>query len=704
VFLGSGRIFRKYMGAEVGFLQRSGRGSIGLPTLRFRAKVILGFAVVLALTAASMAFAYFGFERVAMAVATYRTSVSEADMARTIDRELVSYQALARYFAVTGNADDETAAGAAEANLKAAIARSASATTASARREQIANLQREFEHFTKIFGEIGGLIRDNKRIAQDQLMGVSNKVRSKFDDLGDTAALAGLDSVQNSAKDLGGQYLSISTMVSTYIAKPEQRTADGVIARTKFLETSLASIYANNEKITQRVAEIAELLKAYRASFVKLSENAKSIAKLGTDMTDAAAAILQLSNGLKSDLSADQQRIETETNGTIGETEQFILMLAAGGLALGAVLALMLGNGISRPMIEMCKAMRELAAGNFDVVLPGLGRKDEIGEMASAVEEFKVQAVAKAERDAASQEAQNKAAGAARRAELIRFADEFESAVGSIVSNVSASAVQLETAAGTLTRTAETTQNLSSQVAGASEEASSNMQSVASATEELSASVDEIGRRVQESSRIADAAVRQAGETDARIGKLSHAAQQIGDVVKLITAIAEQTNLLALNATIEAARAGDAGRGFAVVASEVKSLASQTAKATDEISNHISGMQGATQESVVAIKEIGGTIGQISEIASTIAAAVEQQSSATQEIARSVQNVAQGTQEAASSVIQVNRGATETGSASEEVLHSAARCQPKAPACAKSSIASWGILGRRRFPPLSSRP
>jgi methyl-accepting chemotaxis protein len=671
VFLGSGRIFRKYMGAEVGFLQRSGRGSIGLPTLRFRAKVILGFAVVLALTAASMAFAYFGFERVAMAVATYRTSVSEADMARTIDRELVSYQALARYFAVTGNADDETAAGAAEANLKAAIARSASATTASARREQIANLQREFEHFTKIFGEIGGLIRDNKRIAQDQLMGVSNKVRSKFDDLGDTAALAGLDSVQNSAKDLGGQYLSISTMVSTYIAKPEQRTADGVIARTKFLETSLASIYANNEKITQRVAEIAELLKAYRASFVKLSENAKSIAKLGTDMTDAAAAILQLSNGLKSDLSADQQRIETETNGTIGETEQFILMLAAGGLALGAVLALMLGNGISRPMIEMCKAMRELAAGNFDVVLPGLGRKDEIGEMASAVEEFKVQAVAKAERDAASQEAQNKAAGAARRAELIRFADEFESAVGSIVSNVSASAVQLETAAGTLTRTAETTQNLSSQVAGASEEASSNMQSVASATEELSASVDEIGRRVQESSRIADAAVRQAGETDARIGKLSHAAQQIGDVVKLITAIAEQTNLLALNATIEAARAGDAGRGFAVVASEVKSLASQTAKATDEISNHISGMQGATQESVVAIKEIGGTIGQISEIASTIAAAVEQQSSATQEIARSVQNVAQGTQEAASSVIQVNRGATETGSASEEVLHSA---------------------------------
>ena len=176
---------------------------------------------------------------------------------------------------------------------------------------------------------------------------------------------------------------------------------------------------------------------------------------------------------------------------------------------------------------------------------------------------------------------------------------------------------------------------------------------------------------MKESSRIAEAAVRQAEQTDSRIGKLSRAAQEIGDVVKLITAIAEQTNLLALNATIEAARAGDAGRGFAVVASEVKSLASQTAKATDEISNHISGMQGATQESVAAIKEIGDTIGKISDIASTIASAVEQQSTATQEIAKSVQNVAQGTQEAAASVMQVNRGATETGTASEEVLNSA---------------------------------
>src|SRR3978361_1426637 len=172
---------------------------------------------------------------------------------------------------------------------------------------------------------------------------------------------------------------------------------------------------------------------------------------------------------MKADLLSDQQRLEFESDATIGETERLILMLAAGGFLIGATLAMLLGRGISRPMIARCKAMRELAGGNFDVVLPGLGRKDELGDMASAGEGFKMQAIAKAERDAAAHEAQNRASSEARRAELIRFADNFETAVGAIVSNVSASAVQLELAAGTLTRTAEITQDLSSKGAGASE-------------------------------------------------------------------------------------------------------------------------------------------------------------------------------------------------------------------------------------------
>ncbi|MFZ2159093.1 MAG: HAMP domain-containing methyl-accepting chemotaxis protein [Bradyrhizobium sp.] len=642
-----------------------------LPTLRFRAKIMLGFAVVLAISAASMGIAYLGFERVAAGVASYRNSVSEADLARNIDRELISYRALARYFMVTGKEGDGKAALAAEASLKDAIDQSMKGTADPARRDQIAQLAKEFGTFAGIFTNILKVKQESGLVAENQLTRSEMSLHYKLDDLASAAAEAELPAVEFGAKQVAGQFQAIKELANTFVINGDYATATSALARLNFILNALHAIPSSDEKTTPVIKEIDSLFADFRNALGKLVENTKLVEKLSGEMSKSADAIMTGASALKAGLVSDQQRLETEANASIGETERLILMLAAGGFLLGGVWALLLGRGISRPMIAMCKAMRELAGGNFDVVLPGLGRKDELGEMAGAVEEFKMQAIAKAERDAATQEAQNKASSAARRAELIRFADDFESAVGAIVSNVSASAVQLESAAGTLTRTAETTQSLSSQVAGASEEASSNMQSVATATEELSASVDEIGRRVRESNKIAEAAVTQAQQTDGRIGKLSRAAQEIGDVVKLITAIAEQTNLLALNATIEAARAGEAGRGFAVVASEVKSLASQTAKATDEISSHISGMQGATQESVAAIKAIGGTIGQISDIASSIASAVEQQSSATQEIARSVQNVAQGTHEAAANIMQVNQGATETGSASEEVLNSA---------------------------------
>ncbi len=642
-----------------------------LPTLRFGSKIVLSFAVVLAISAASMGIAYLGFERVSLGVASYRNSVSEADLARNIDRELISYRALARYYVVTGKEDDGKAALAAEASLKDAIDKSMRSTTNPARLDQITRLAREFRTFTKIFADILKVKNESALLAQNQLQRGGNALRYMLDDLASTAADAGLPAVELGAKQVTAQYQAAVALANTFVINADQAVATSALARLKFVEHSLKAIASTEEKIVQDLKEIAAQLEQYRKALGKLVDDAKSIDELTAEMNDSAAAIIKAATVMKADLFSDQQRFESESDATIVDIQRLIVMLAAGGFLLGGVWAFLLGKGISRPMTAMCNAMRELAGGNFDVVLPGLGRNDELGEMAGAVGEFKVQAAAKAERDAAAQDAQNKATSAARRTELIRFADDFESAVGAIVSNVSASAVQLEAAAGTLTRTAETTQSLSSQVAGASEQASGNMQAVASATEELSTSVNEIGRRVRESSQIAEAAVLQARQTDQRIGKLSRAAQQIGDVVKLITAIAEQTNLLALNATIEAARAGDAGRGFAVVASEVKSLAGQTAKATDEISSHILGMQGATQESVTAIKEIGGTIAQISTIASTIASAVEQQSTATQEIASSVQSVARGTQEAAASIMQVNRGATETGSASEEVLNSA---------------------------------
>jgi methyl-accepting chemotaxis protein len=322
-------------------------------------------------------------------------------------------------------------------------------------------------------------------------------------------------------------------------------------------------------------------------------------------------------------------------------------------------------------MTRLNGAMGKMAAGDLDVVIPGAERGDEIGDIAKTVTVIRANAEQKARDEAAARLDQDNLAAASRKREMVELAGSFERAVGNIVDNVSSASNRLEESAGALTATAEQAKELTAAVVAASDEASTNVQAVASSTEEMSSSVNEISRQVQESANIANSAVAQARKTNERVAELAKAAARIGDVVELINTIAGQTNLLALNATIEAARAGDAGRGFAVVASEVKALAEQTAKATGDISHQINGIQAATKESVGAIKEIGDTIGRMSEIASTIASAVEQQGAATQEISRNVQQAAQGTMQVTSNITDVQRGASATGSASTQVLSAA---------------------------------
>jgi methyl-accepting chemotaxis protein len=339
-------------------------------------------------------------------------------------------------------------------------------------------------------------------------------------------------------------------------------------------------------------------------------------------------------------------------------------------MLLSIAIAWAITRSVVKPLTGLKARMASLSTGELDAPVANTDRRDEIGQMARTVGVFR-DAMIETNRLREEQVAVESRQAQQRKTDMNRLANQFESEVGEIITLVSTAANQLEASASTLSKTADTVQKVSHRAAGASSDASASVHSVAAASEELASSVVEISRQVDASARIASEAVDQAQKTDARISQLSQAAARIGDVVDLIKTIAGQTNLLALNATIEAARAGEAGRGFAVVASEVKTLAEQTAKATGEISQQIADIQSATQDSVVAIKEIGATIGRISEISSTIASAVEEQGAATQEISRNVQRAAEGTAQGAADLSDVQRGVSETGAASSQVLSAA---------------------------------
>jgi methyl-accepting chemotaxis protein len=390
--------------------------------------------------------------------------------------------------------------------------------------------------------------------------------------------------------------------------------------------------------------------------------NSKTVNRILTDADAILRKDIELNN-----VGADKAAAEAADSYAWSLT--LLAVLLGSAIVVGIAVSLVLVRDVSNGIASIVEPMQALAQGELTAHVPHQGERTEIGAMADTLQVFKKALVAKKTADeAAAKDAEAKIERGRRVDNITR---EFESMIGEIVNTVSSASSQLEASAGTLSSTAQRSKELATTVSAASEEATANVQSVASSTEEMASSITEISRRVQESARMANEAVGQARSTTDRVSELSKAATRIGDVVELINTIAGQTNLLALNATIEAARAGEAGRGFAVVASEVKALAEQTAKATGEIGQQITGIQAATHESVNAIKEISGTIEKLSEISSTIASAVEEQGAATQEISRNVQQAAQGTQQVSVNITDVQRGASETGAASSQVLSAA---------------------------------
>jgi methyl-accepting chemotaxis protein len=367
--------------------------------------------------------------------------------------------------------------------------------------------------------------------------------------------------------------------------------------------------------------------------------------------------------------AAEGKKAADEGAAIYESTKWFMLGVMVISVALCLVLALVIISNVSVAIRLLTQAMTRLAGGDWSTEVPGTERMDELGEMAVTVSVFKTNGI-EAVRLAAAQETE-RATKEQRATRLDTLTRAFEAKAGELVGHVSSAATELQATAQSMTGTAGEATQQASNVAAAAEEASVNVRTVAAAADELASSIAEISRQVAQSARVAGKAREDARHTDDVVQALVGGAQKIGEVVGLINNIAGQTNLLALNATIEAARAGDAGKGFAVVASEVKSLATQTAKATEDIARQIAQIQTATKDAVESIRQIGTTIAEISEIAGAIAAAVEEQGAATQEIARNVQQAAAGTQEVSSNIVGVSRGASDTGAAASQVLGAA---------------------------------
>ena len=448
------------------------------------------------------------------------------------------------------------------------------------------------------------------------------------------------------------------------------------------LVASLSETVNDNPAQVQLLAEVEQTIREWQSNVTEPAIALRrqiGVARTMDDMADLIGEArgkkyFDAFRALMVEFTAEETGLmeirQANNEGTVTTTFSVIAIGVTAAVAIGLLLAWLIGNGIAGPIGKMTAVMRRLAGGDTSVDVEGAERSDEIGEMAGAVQVFKDNAIeaTRLEEEKVEQERKNEEE---KREALLGMADNLEKGVMGVVDAVSSGSTEMQTTAESMASTAEETSRQSQAAAAASEQASTNVQTVSAAAEEMSTSINEIARQVAHSAEMAKGAVDEAQKSNVSVQGLAESAQKIGEVVDIISDIASQTNLLALNATIEAARAGDAGKGFAVVASEVKSLATQTAKATEEIAAQITAIQSATEESVAAIEGIGKKIADMDEVSTAIASAIEEQGAATGEISNNSQQAAAGTQEVSENITAVNRAATETGAAAGQVLQSA---------------------------------
>jgi methyl-accepting chemotaxis protein len=611
---------------------------------------------------------------------------------RTADQDFGDYRLLAR---------SSNAISGVQADLLS-VRLHAKAFLFSANKSEAAEVRSYFRHAEQVIGDLRGLLQTPEQRALTDTLGkglsdyVANfdkvaGLRLAEEDLEGKLVAAGSQAERDLQGLMRDAHDAADASTSYQAAQIERGLLMGRLYMQKFIiegdqahYTHAAASLADSLQLLpglkgrlaaprdkERAEAVGTAIARYAADAKQLHEARVGWSALVADGLDRIGpGIAKAIDTFKATTKAAQDELGPRSSAEIRASVTTMLTVAAIAALFGILAAWVISRSLSVPIRGITENMVTLAAGDKTVVIGGVDRRDEIGSMARAVEVFKRNAL-EVDRLQAEQERHKEVVEAERRRAMIDLAESFEVSVRGIVQIVSAQSTELEASAQSLSTVAEQTQRQATVVAAASEQASANVQTVAAATNQLSASIHEIGRQVTQSADIAQAGVHEAARVNDMVGGLSEAARRIGDVVAMIRDIANQTNMLALNATIEAARAGEAGKGFAVVAGEVKSLANQTAKATEDITGQIGAVQAATEQAVVGIQGITATIGRINQITTSIASATEQQGAATREIARNVQQASQGVAEVSNNITGVTQASAETGGASTQVLQSA---------------------------------
>jgi methyl-accepting chemotaxis protein len=640
-----------------------------LSDFRIKTKTFAGFGIVLGLLVLIGAGSVVALSGTSDTFQRYRDLARQSNAAANVMAGMMRTRLAVKDFLIRDDADSEARVFEAGEATVAAAERAAQLVVSDEKTEMLARISAGLDDYKAAFGEVTYLQATRNELVRGTLDTLGPEIRKKLTEIMETASRDGDARSAYQAGTTQQHLLLARYYVQKYLIENRQDDYDRVMRELAAMSESADTMLAGLENPRRR--RLAESVLAetetYRGTFEQVYATISErngivrgrLDVVGPQVMETAAEIVALAQ-------AEQDELGPQATSAVRTAVWAVIGAGLLALLLGAAAAWLIGTGIAKPIGAMTAAMRRLADGDQTAEIPAVGQKDEVGAMAEAVRVFR-DSMIESERLAAERAAEREAQ-AKRAAKLEELTAKFEAAVAQVLQGVSGAAEEMQSTAQSMSAIADQTRGQAGSAASASTQAAANVQTVASAAEELSGSIREIARQVAQSAGMSKQAVEQSGETRDTVRQLAAAAERIGEVVSLISDIAEQTNLLALNATIEAARAGEAGKGFAVVASEVKSLATQTAKATEEISQQIGEIQSATGGAVGAIEQIASTVEEINGIAGSIAAAVEEQTAATGEIARNVQEAATGTQEVNDNVAGVNQAADETGHAADQVL------------------------------------